>query len=516
MKKIFTILIMFLLFFTTSFTKINADIFLNISSESSRLLDGVTHKEIIGEVTRGAFTSNQVINYMAGNPLNNNNLHVIVGDEYNDLYYSRGTIETMANSINDKYSNYTVIGGVNADFFGNSGIPVEAYIRNGEIVSPGLGYDREVVGFKRNGEVVMGRPCFEGFELIIYSDTGKERISLDIASINDLPTTLMDITVIFDDYEFEVPDGLSKVIIDASDIKRDDYSTRYFGKGFVNSVITSPKTVGWGEFAIVTENPYVIDLIQDTDSVLVQQKVSCGFEDVEWAVGGYGILVENGVAFGSMDEGVGVNDRHPRTAIGVKADGTVFFVTVDGRQSENGMDGMNLYELADLMEYFGAETAYNLDGGGSTGMIMKSGNNYDYLNTPSDGQPRVVSNAIFFVTGINAPRPTKLSIPDLSIALDKPSDIYVDNNLILHWEEVLENMGYHITIDGNIYESNINELNVEELSEGTHKILIKALGDGFFYSDSRFTKEYTYTVRDSDTQSIINYFEEYLLDQIRK
>jgi len=62
--------------------------------------------------------------------------------------------------------------------------------------------------------------------------------------------------------------------------------------------------------------------------------------------------------------------RHPRTAVGVRADGTLLFVTVDGRQPEESV-GMSIPELTDLMLELGSVSAINLDGGGSTTMVVE-------------------------------------------------------------------------------------------------------------------------------------------------
>ena len=62
--------------------------------------------------------------------------------------------------------------------------------------------------------------------------------------------------------------------------------------------------------------------------------------------------------------------RHPRTAVGVRADGTLLFVTVDGRRPEESV-GMSLPELTDLMIELGSVSAINLDGGGSTTMVIE-------------------------------------------------------------------------------------------------------------------------------------------------
>ena len=71
--------------------------------------------------------------------------------------------------------------------------------------------------------------------------------------------------------------------------------------------------------------------------------------------------------------------RHPRTALGVKADGTLLLITVDGRRPDWSV-GMSLPELTDLLLELGAVDAINLDGGGSTTMVVGD----QVVNRPSD------------------------------------------------------------------------------------------------------------------------------------
>ncbi len=71
--------------------------------------------------------------------------------------------------------------------------------------------------------------------------------------------------------------------------------------------------------------------------------------------------------------------RHPRTAVGVRADGRILLVTVDGRQPEKSV-GMTIAELTALLIELGAVEAINMDGGGSTTMVIDG----KVVNSPSD------------------------------------------------------------------------------------------------------------------------------------
>ena len=84
------------------------------------------------------------------------------------------------------------------------------------------------------------------------------------------------------------------------------------------------------------------------------------------------------------------NFRHPRTALGVRSDGTLVLVTVDGRQPKKSV-GMTIPELTVLLQELGCVDAINLDGGGSTTMVIKN----KVVNSVSDATgERFVSDVL--------------------------------------------------------------------------------------------------------------------------
>ena len=85
-----------------------------------------------------------------------------------------------------------------------------------------------------------------------------------------------------------------------------------------------------------------------------------------------------------------VAGRQPRTLAGVRADGTLLLVTVDGR-APGWSAGMTLPESARLMRSLGARDALNLDGGGSSTMTVRG----EVVNRPSDRIERRVSDGLF-------------------------------------------------------------------------------------------------------------------------
>jgi len=80
-------------------------------------------------------------------------------------------------------------------------------------------------------------------------------------------------------------------------------------------------------------------------------------------------------------------DLHPRTAVGISQDGqTLFLVVVDGRTPISA--GKTINGMAVLLGDLGAHNAMNIDGGGSSTMVVDG----QIKNNPSDGWERVVSN----------------------------------------------------------------------------------------------------------------------------
>jgi hypothetical protein len=119
------------------------------------------------------------------------------------------------------------------------------------------------------------------------------------------------------------------------------------------------------------------------------------------AVGGLPLLLRDSTILGIVDS-VGqpgfATGRHPRTAVGFTRDQrTMILVVVDGRQPPYS-DGMSLRELAGLFLALGARDAINLDGGGSSAMVIAdraAGGSPRVMNRPSDREgERPVANAL--------------------------------------------------------------------------------------------------------------------------
>ncbi|MBR1861712.1 MAG: phosphodiester glycosidase family protein [Lachnospiraceae bacterium] len=114
-----------------------------------------------------------------------------------------------------------------------------------------------------------------------------------------------------------------------------------------------------------------------------------------WQVLSFGpALVENGTVSVSESDEVGkAMASNPRTAICYMGENHYLFIVSDGRTDES--EGLSLYQLACFAASLGAETVYNLDGGGSSTMYYDG----EVINTPVSGRrssgERSVSDIVY-------------------------------------------------------------------------------------------------------------------------
>ena len=104
---------------------------------------------------------------------------------------------------------------------------------------------------------------------------------------------------------------------------------------------------------------------------------------MQTAIGGGPVLLQNGEINISNNEerkfaGKAINDRHPRTAIGYTKDNKLVILVSEGRTESAA--GMTLPQLAKVLKDLGCVEALNLDGGGSSCMLI----NGKETNSPSD------------------------------------------------------------------------------------------------------------------------------------
>lgn len=289
-----------------------------------------------------------------------------------------GYEKTSSMSQRKSYEGHQVVAAVNGDFYGG-GNPTNAQVIKGEIITRPI--NRDVFGYTKDKKVFINPTTY----------TGKLRFGndeFDITGINQARNT--DALVYYNQY-FGSSTGTNQfgteLILKGID--------EWVVNGEVRAVVVEKISTGDAE---LTDSTFVLsghgtaaanlDGFQAGDTVSIEHQLLPGFDNIKEVVGGRGKFLNNGNNEGDWPE------RHPRTAVGFNADSTkLYLMTVDGRQASSA--GMTLTEMGEFMKRFGVENALNLDGGGSTTMVVHN----NVVNSPSDGiGERAVANALMVVS----------------------------------------------------------------------------------------------------------------------
>ncbi len=117
------------------------------------------------------------------------------------------------------------------------------------------------------------------------------------------------------------------------------------------------------------------------------------------AIGGGPVLLKNSKIIDSYVEelfngksGIGPDVYAPRTAVGISADSKLLLFVCEGREMTEGVKGLTTGEVAKVLYSLGIKDAINLDGGGSSCMLI-GGKETIKL---SDGRQRAVASTVMF------------------------------------------------------------------------------------------------------------------------
>ncbi len=177
--------------------------------------------------------------------------------------------------------------------------------------------------------------------------------------------------------------------------------TKYYMEGRFTEVqnLTSISEVEDGWCYIVTKDQEVISRLGRAVEFTAQYEMTGVWENVNSAIG----TVLPIIIQGKRTAYVGVNEHYlntfkPKTVLAFKEDGTcLFFFMGPGPLGGSSEGGPSSIELAELLERLGVVDAFCLDGGGSSSIICRRGDDFVELNTPTDGQTRSIGNAVLMV-----------------------------------------------------------------------------------------------------------------------
>jgi hypothetical protein len=337
------------------------------------------------------------------------NIHVVEIDLSNP-YISMETVKaqdaysgyerTSSMSSRKNHIGHWSVAGVNGDFYATGGIPINSQVINGELLRT-VGYNnKSTLGFDAANRPVISITNFSG--KLILKNAGRA-----ISGVNqDRQTNFL---VVYNPFWGNHTDtnewGTEVEITPLTDWTVNDTIVCVAGD-IARLVGKMPIPAGKAVLSGHQEaSDFLYNNIQSGDTLKLVLELQPALANIKQLIGGFPKIVSEGVNY--VDQGYAQEDgpphtyqRHPRTAVGFSADSTrLYFITVDGRQDLLSR-GMTLPELADFMISIGVAHGINLDGGGSTTMVVRN----QVKNSPSDGSERSVANSLLAVS--SAPQGT--------------------------------------------------------------------------------------------------------------
>ena len=286
--------------------------------------------------------------------------------------------------------NENVIGAINGDFFNmNTAETLGPMVKNGELLSTPFYLPDRMATFNVSSG---GNPFINYWTTPELDFNNKSRPSmLKFMAINKNSGN-SETAILFNSAWGErtpaAPKNTSalEVIVENDEIRDMVYTTN-------GSIIPKDGYIIWatGSFA-----EHLQAYFQAGDQVELAVSTTADFNDIALTLGGGATIVKNGSVPSTFVHNITGN--HPRTAIGITRDNNeIIFVTIDGRTSS--FPGVSQKELGEIMISLGAYEAINLDGGGSTEMILRPQGDPSnkIVNTLSGGVERNLMNGIGIV-----------------------------------------------------------------------------------------------------------------------
>lgn len=315
---------------------------------------------------------------------------------YGETTRALTTVTEAAQALEDQ--GWRVVAGINGDYYGTAhGVPLGSTMVDGELRNMN-GDPYYAVGFRADGTAIIGDPQLH-MHTLVGGGSG-----FDVFAFNHVRQSEYGVFLYDSRFNNRGTTGTSEPGVDVVCSVADGALTIGGTMTLVVDEVLPEATdtaVEAGKY-ILTANRKAYDAytapllaLQPGDEVTIQVTSGAGEEwnDVVNLIGAPELLVENGAVVSGLPAG-----SAPRTAIGQKADGSIVFYTIDGRQSGYSI-GASLTAVAMRLVELGCVTAVALDGGGSTTLVatMPYSTGAGVVNTPSEGGVRAVSNHVFLV-----------------------------------------------------------------------------------------------------------------------
>ncbi|HIT85286.1 MAG TPA: S-layer homology domain-containing protein [Candidatus Ornithomonoglobus intestinigallinarum] len=315
---------------------------------------------------------------------------------YDGSLWGQSNINDVAEVVENNGNR--VVAGINGDFFSfKTGLPMGTSISGGEILSK-LSEGQYGIGFRSDGTAFIDY-------LEIKTTAEKDGVTADVECINKWYQAGFDtLFMLTDDFGSSTKTEAECIFVIASPAEGtlavDSQMTLTAEEKFeYDGEIAIPD----GKYVLVIDKAFgreelknFVNALNPGDTFTITNE-AVNSEKGQWATAAEGttstgsILLKNGEIGSGFEAGAA-----PRTAVGIRADGTVIMYVLDGRQEDYSY-GAQLTTLAKRMLELGCVDALNLDGGGSTtmGALLGGTDSFGIMNRPSDGYPRSVANFIF-------------------------------------------------------------------------------------------------------------------------
>lgn len=314
--------------------------------------------------------------------------------------YGAGTINLAVSYA--KNLGYHVLGAINTDYFSPStGVPIGIVIEDGVYKSsaeesPAMTVSDGAIGLLENPQVTITLTNGRDGAQTVLTHLNKMRAGSGglylynknfstVSTRTSSPGWMVRMQMSDPTALLSVSGSLELVV---TELLRTDSAVSI---GENEYILTADDASGLGE---------VFERFQVGDTISLQTDCGdTGLEAVEWAGGTGDVMVRDGALTDTANWIHIKEGRAPRTALGVKPDGTAVLYAVDGRQSGYS-GGLSQKDLAQELLNQGCDWVVNLDGGGSTAMSVwvPGQTGPAVVSSPSDGKPRGCATYLLLVS----------------------------------------------------------------------------------------------------------------------
>ena len=307
---------------------------------------------------------------------------------YGSKVCNYGSFGSMASLLENRGMN--VIGGINGDYYVlATNQPLGIVISEGVLRSSDSGH--WAVGFRADGTAFIGKPALN----MRVRLSGQDYV---IAGINKVRSGT-GYHLFTEDFSYTTKNTAPGWDVILTPEEGAELKTNCEFTATVDEIIESK-----GELAL-PEGKLVLSVSADTDewrrygventfpgdTVSISISSDGIWDEADYAVGSLYKLVTDGAPEPGLERG----EIAPRTAVGIREDGTIVLYTIDGRQAGYSR-GYTIAGLAERLAELGCVEACIMDGGGSTALsaLYIGGDDAEMVGRPSAGAERSVSTYI--------------------------------------------------------------------------------------------------------------------------